>query len=425
VRRSVFAVLAALVLVPAAGAWTRLTPNSLPNTVRPAVALSGSTELVAYDDGASTLRILSRPGGTKTIFSGWPGVFQPALAAGQGGTVVLVVPAQNKDASLDGALISTSSNGGKTFAALTQTGSKDLADVTSVALRSDGTPLFVQQGTGFTTITQGTAGETSTNIFQPCCGYAATLAVDSNGLAQIAFWSNATGKSGYLYGRLNASGALAGGLRNVSGGAETLSVDTRVPLVADGKGNTFMAWAPGYPESSAFRVTAFRSGSLVRTTTVAPGPFPQPDPHMALAVDSSDRLWAVWTKSGSVYAARSRTSGAHFGAAVRVASPGNGSVYQLAALALADGSVDVYANAGGSPKNGLWAQVLLPGLTVSVANDTVRVLDDGFPVSGAKVTGGGKSSTTDTKGEAPLTGIAAGATLAVTKAGYAPAAAKA
>jgi hypothetical protein len=37
VRRVLVAVLLALVLVPSAGAWSRLTPFSLPNTVRPAV----------------------------------------------------------------------------------------------------------------------------------------------------------------------------------------------------------------------------------------------------------------------------------------------------------------------------------------------------------------------------------------------------
>jgi hypothetical protein len=257
VRRSVIASLAALVLAPAAGAWTRLTPNVLPNTVRPAVALSGTTEILAYDDRASTLKVLRRPGGLQTVVSGWPGVFQPALAAGQGNTVFLLVPAQNKDASLDGALVSTSSDAGKTWAPLRQTGSKN---------------------------------------------------------------------------------------------------------------------SP-----------------------------------------------TVWTNAGAVYAARSRSAGLHFGA-VKVASPGSGSVYQLSALALGDGSVDVYANAGsGGPKGAIWAQELLPGLTVDVADGSVRVLDDGFPVPGARIAGGGKSVTTDGQGRASFPGLAAKTTLTVTKSGYGPA----
>jgi hypothetical protein len=39
-------------------------------------------------------------------------MFQPALAAGQGASVRLFVPAQNADASLDGPLVSGSRDGG-------------------------------------------------------------------------------------------------------------------------------------------------------------------------------------------------------------------------------------------------------------------------------------------------------------------------
>ena len=45
---------------------------------------------------------------------------------------------------------------------------------------ADGTPLFLQEGTGFANLYQGPFGKEEVhNLFVPCCGYAGTLAVDS------------------------------------------------------------------------------------------------------------------------------------------------------------------------------------------------------------------------------------------------------
>ena len=84
----------------------------------------------------------------------------------------------------------------------------------TIEVRGDGTPLFSQDGTGFLNVFEGAGGETSHNLFSHCCGHGESLAVDSHGLAQIAFWSNATGHTGYLYGKLGPIGDLAGGLRS-------------------------------------------------------------------------------------------------------------------------------------------------------------------------------------------------------------------
>ena len=220
------------------------------------------------------------------------------------------------------------------------------------------------------------------NAFPYCCGYAESLAVDSTGLAQIAFWSNATGQSGYLYG------PIGGPYINLTGGKESLSNDARVPLVADGSGNTFLGWQTGYPDANAYIVNTYRGGKLAHSVRFAHA-FKQPDPHMALSVDDTGRLWALWTQDGAVWAARSRSAGAHFGAAVHVKAPG--SVYQLEAGALHDGSVDAVINTGSN----LQDQRLLPGLTVKATKTAARVLDDGFPVAGATVKGGGKTLKTN------------------------------
>jgi hypothetical protein len=250
-------------------------------------------------------------------------------------------------------------------------------------------------------------------VFTSCCGYAESLAVDSHGLAQVAFWSNATGKSGYLYGKLGADGSLAS-LRTISSG-ETVSRDNRVPLVADRRGDTFVSLASGYPTSSSLVVETMRGGATAHAVTLAKGSFSGNEPLMALAVDSANRVWAVWTQGRSVWAARSRSAGAHFGAAVHVGEPG--SAYELEAAANADGSVAAIVNTGSS----LQSERLLPGLTVRAAAQGVRVLDDGFPVPGATVHAAGKTVKTNGSGAAALGNLPAHTAVSVTAAGYAPA----
>src|SRR5205823_3124267 len=112
--------------------------------------------------------------------------------------------------------------------------------------RRDGTPMFSQDGTGFINVYQGRNGEILNNDFAPCCGYYESLAVDFSGQAQLAFWSNATGKTGYLYELLNDFGGAAGQPVDLSAGTDAQAQPgiNRVPLVSDGAGNTFMAW-PG------------------------------------------------------------------------------------------------------------------------------------------------------------------------------------
>ena len=284
-------------------------------------------------------------------------------------------------------------------------------------MRKDGTPLFSQDGTGFVNVFQGAGGETVHNVFARCCGYAESLAVDSNGLAQIAFWSNASGHGGFLYGKLAANGGLAGSLKTLSSG-QTIPRDQRVPLVADAKGNTYVAYSNGYPTSTAFVVETLRGGAAHHVVTVARGTFAGPEPLMALAVDKDGRLWAVWTQGGQLWAARSRSAGAHFGAAVHVALPGT--AYQIEAAALPSGSVDAFVNTGSN----LQRQNLLPGLTLVPATTSVRVLDDGFPVAGATVRAAGRSFTTSASGTASLGTLPKGTALAVSAAGYAPATAQ-
>ena len=246
----------------------------------------------------------------------------------------------------------------------------------------DGTPLFSQDGTGFVNVFRGLNGEQSRNVYTRCCGYHESLAVDSNGLAQIAFYSNADPDGATVYEPLgpDLSPASSTPLKPVA--------EHEAPLVADHAGNTFLAWAPGYPTATSISVVPFRAGSAAGDGVSFRGPFSGGDPHIALAVDTQDRLWAIWTSGSAVHAARSRSHGAHFGAQVTVPMPATAHGIAAVARAGTPGSADVVINTGSS----LIEQRLQPGLSVRVTKTTKKVgklkivtrwaqaLDDGLAV---------------------------------------------
>jgi hypothetical protein len=395
------AVLLALVAAPAAGAWTKLTGDTLQNIVDPSIVVfpDTGTELIAYrEPQAGNLKVI-RGNNTMTLATGLPFVGDPQIL--MIGFTLLLYAGEG-----DGVVPYGSQDEGVTWTAAKPLPGTKTGDVQAVAFLSDN-PIFSQDGTGFIDVFNGITGGLAVNAFPFCCGYAESLAVDSTGLAQIAFWSNASGQSGYLYG------PIGGPYVNLTGGKESLSNDERVPLVADGSGNTFLGWQTGYPDANAFIVNTYRGGKQVHSVRFTHA-FKQPDPHMALSVDAAGRLWALWTQDGAVWAARSRSQGAHFGAAVHVTAPG--SVYQLEAGALPSGSVDAVINTGSN----LQDQRLLPGLIVKATKTAARVLDDGFPVAGATVKGGGKTLKTNAAGSVSLAGIKPHALMAVSAPGYTP-----
>jgi hypothetical protein len=182
------------------------------------------------------------------------------------------------------------------------------------------------------------------------------------------------------------------------------------PLVADHAGNTFLAWAPGYPSATSISVVPFRAGSAAGDGVSFRGRFSGGDPHMALAVDTQDRLWAIWTSGSAVHATRSRSHGAHFGATVTVPMPAP--AHGIAAIALAGtpGSADVVINTGSS----LIEQRLQPGLSVRVTKTTKKVgkvkivtrwaqaLDDGFVVRTATFRIAGRTYHANAAGKAKV-----------------------
>jgi hypothetical protein len=418
----VLAALASLAAAPAASAWTTLS-GGVENGVIPATLVTqAGTELVSFESPTGDTISVSRDrGASKVVVASDPIAGRTQLVQQPNGAIQLYFPNAQGVARL------TSTDDGNTWTGPIQTLSHDVGGVDGATVATDGTPLFSQDGTGFVNVFRGLNGEQVQNVYTPCCGYAESLAVDSTGLVQVAFYSNAGTNGAFIYEPLGADLTPTGSTPLVPVAPES----DRVPLVSDREGNTFLAWAPGYPTATAFSVVPFRGGQPAGDGVTFHSAFQGGDPHMALSVDSTDRLWAVWTGQGAVHVARSRTHGMDFGAEASAAVPGT--AYQVSAVGLpgTPGAVDVIVNTGST----LIEEQLQPGLSVHLSKTTKKVgkktvvtwwaqaLDDGFGVATATFTARGHTVHANAAGKAKLTSLRKGSAKAAAP-GYAGAAFK-
>jgi hypothetical protein len=397
--RSLAVAFAFLALAPVASAWTTFT-GGVQNTVVPSLLVTSSgAELASWEAPIAGTISISRNGAAGTVLvSGDPAAGRTQLVQQPNGAIQLYFP------NAQGVGRMTSTDDGKSWTGPVQTQSHSVGPVMAAAVAADGTPYFSQDSTAGINVFRGLNGESVRNVFPRCCGYAESLAVDTAGLVQVAFFSNADPDGTFVYEPLGADLGPTGSTAL----KPTVSHSDRVPLVADHSGNTFMAWPPGYPEATRFTVVPFRGGSPAGDGVAFKAKFTGGDPHAALSVDTSDRLWAVWTGGGAVHAARSRSHGQHFGAVVSAAVPG--SMYQVSAAGIAGdpGSVDVIVNTGAS----LLREVLHPGISVRVFTTKKKVgsktivthwaqaLDDGFGVPKASFKIGGRTIAANAQGKA-------------------------
>jgi hypothetical protein len=203
------AALAALVLAPAAAAWTPISTAPLQNIDKPSVLRTGAgTELVAYDDDNSGLWLWSSKGASRQIAT-VSFVNQPQLVQQPSGAIQIYA------GSATGVQRFQSTDDGVTWTGPFKIVSPTTTGpVVTAAVRPDGTPMFTQDSTAGITVFEGLNGEQSHTVFTSCCGYAESLAVDKNNYAQVAFWSNATAFPNlFVYEGLDASGGQAGPAR--------------------------------------------------------------------------------------------------------------------------------------------------------------------------------------------------------------------
>jgi hypothetical protein len=395
------AALIALALAPTAGAWTTVA-GGVTNVVVPSMIVTqAGTELVSFESPtADTISVSRNRAAPRVVVQDDPFAGRTQLVQQPNGAVQLYFPNAAGIARL------TSTDDGITWTGPVQAQSHTLGGVMGAAVLADGTPLFSQDGTGFVNVFRGLNGEVSKNVFPACCGHAESIAVDTGGLVQVAFYSNAGANGTFVYEPLGADLTPVGQTPL----APTAAHDDHVPLVADHSGTTFLAWPPGYPTAAKLTVVPFRGGQPAGDGFSFTEAFSDGDPHMALSVDTSDRLWAIWTGGGTVHAARSRSHGAHFGAIVRTAVPGT--AYQLSAVWLPGnpGSADVIVNTGSS----LVEQQVQPGLSVRLSRSTrtvgkkkvvswtAQALDDGVAVPTASFRVGGRTVHASSTGKATI-----------------------
>jgi len=381
-----------LALAPSAFAWTTLS-GGVGNTVIPSMLVTqAGTELVSFETTPGGTIDVSRNRATpKVLVTGDVAAGRTQLVQQPNGAIQLYFPNANGVARL------TSVDDGATWTGPIQTQVHIVDGVQSAAVAPDGTPYFTQDGTDFLNVYKGLNGETLMNVYTTCCAYDDSIAVDSTGLVQVAFYSNATANGAFVYMPLGAD--LTPGKQTAL--SPSLEHPPRVPLVTDKSGTTYLAWAPGNP-ATAVSVVPFRGGNAAGDGVTFHQAFGGGDPHMALSVDSSDRLWIAWSGGGTVHAARSRSHDQHFGASSASAVPGT--AYQLSAVGIPGnpGKVDVIVNIGAS----LVEQQFAPGLNVRVTTvgktHWAQALDDGFGVPTATFKIGGKTFHANAAGKAKV-----------------------
>ena len=264
----------ALAAVPAAVAWTTPT-GGVQNTVVPSLLVTQQgTELVSWDSPAGgTISITRNHGPAKVLVSGDPAANRTQLVQQPNGAIQLYFP------NAQGVGRLTSTDDGQTWSANAQTQSHATGPVMAAAVAPDGTPYFAQDGTAGVNVFRGLNGEYVKNVFPRCCGYAESLAVDTAGLVEVAFFSNAGRRTERSSTSSSAPTSRPAGTTALKPtGAHT----DRVPLVADTLGNTFLAWPPGSPEATGLTVVPFRGGQPAGDGVDFRGPFTGGDPHMAL-----------------------------------------------------------------------------------------------------------------------------------------------
>jgi hypothetical protein len=283
-----------------------------------------------------------------------------------------------------------------------------------------GNPLEAWAGTLGTWVHAGLSPGSPNHDYQAPLGhygYDPGIASDSTGRAVMAWYSNATNHLGVFAQDVNpANGAPVGSAINMPGTSNmSVGMIGRTPIVARPAGGGFyVAYATGYPALNRIMLWRVGDGTSVVSKTTR-----NVTPTTTIAADANGRLWVVWTDviKGSLHvlARRSNKQASYFGAVVDGGRPsGASSIYRLDANATA-GALDVFANTsiGTSSNTSTFYRRVLPGLTLTASPAklhkgkkravTFRVLDARDPVAGAKVSAGGKSGPTNTKGFVTLT----------------------
>jgi hypothetical protein len=385
-------------------------------------------------------------GATTPIVTNWVGLQNPALVAGPEGLRAFFSGIRTTDPTetLTELATATSTDAGLSWSLapnnIIPLGGQAYGSPISAVRLAAGTFLQSWAGSLGTWVHAGLDPAAPNRDFQAplgTYGYDPGLAADVDGLAAMAWYSNATGHQGVFAQQLDANGAGFGPTVQMPGTSNMLvGMLGRTPIVARVGGGFFVAYATGYPALNTIRI--WRMGT---TTAPVVAKARAGNSTASIAATADGRLWVVWAEAVNgvprVLARRSNRQATVLGATVTAGRPsGASTVYRLDANPSPSGPLDLFGTftIGTAPQVATWHTRVMPGLTLTATSRTVRrdrpttvqfrVTDAGDPVRGARVKVGPLSRVTAANGRVALT-ISAG-TRAVrasaTAKGYVPAA---
>ena len=442
------ALLSALAVAPTASAapWQRVTPEdgSGIDQVGHARTGDGVLHLVWHRrTGPNSEDLVHTPisrdgriGVSTPVQRGWTGFTNPALVAEAGGLRAFWGGFRTTDTSDPQREISTalSSDGGASWALkpgqVNPGGGQSYASPISATVRPDGSTLQAWAGTLGTWVHAGLSPDSPNWNYMEGLqyGYDPNIVTDATGRSWLGWYSSASSLLGVQVQEVGAGGAPSGTPRTMPGTGEmTIGMQGRTPLVGRAGGGVYAAYPAPQAQNQVrvWRVGAGDAPIVARKTGSGP---------VTIAAADDGRLWAIWDDKGglgaTIHARRSNRGATRWGAEVSAGRPGGTlQSYRLDASAVA-GAVDVLGvfNLGTSTNGATFYRRLLPGLTLTAdpgrlrrgRSTTVefRVRDAGAAVSGARVSAGGRSGTTNGSGRVELRLPGRGVTATATRSGY-------
>jgi hypothetical protein len=426
------------------GQWTRL-PGTVINFAEPGLARTSDGALhVLYTRRNGSKEDLihvavapnGRVGGESVALGGWSAMSHPDLLRMPDGTLraffggIRSTAAGETNNSMNTA---TAPAGGSPWTLkpgkAAQSTSAYATGVAGAGLARDGTPISTWSGS------PGLGFHYGIDPAQPdgripqsgCCLYTPDVAVDSaSGQAWVGFHSNESAGPG-LYVNAIGPGGQQGDRRLAPGsvtGTSSIYPGNRASITGrTGAAGVYLFFGQGYP--------TFNTLALWRVDTARPQVVIRADgnEHANVAAAPEGRLWLMWERSGTIYAARTNKAATKVGAANALRPPGGATIFRLNGEGSA-GPLDLIANLQGPGGQGLWHQQVWPKLQLAASSRkagkgrvvTFRVLDAGDPVPAATIKAGGRTLRTAANGTATLR--QANATrlkVTASKAGYSPA----
>jgi hypothetical protein len=379
------------------GTWSRVTGTNLTNTDQAGLARNAGGLHVIWLSKAGTKQDLLQTtispsgsqGATTKVVAGWGSLANGSLVSTSSGLQAFFAGIRSTSTSdpYSSGTVFTAAGASWTLGSgpVAAPSNAYASDVVASTLEKDGTPVTAWTGTSGFYVHEGVdPAKPNVKVQAACCAYNASLATDSTtGAVYAAWYSNAAGGYGIHWRRVLPAlgpdrvlpGSASGDRKSAVSPIQAVGIVGRA-----GAPGVCTAWGLGYPTWKAIDVGCTSRAGAVRV-------WAGPVTHVTVAPGPDGRVWAIWSTSSTIYAARSNRAVTQFGAAVPVAPPaGTSDIWNVTGEGAASPTapLDLLASV---TRGGIafWHTQVEPGLTLVVHAKTFTILDAGDPVDGAKV----------------------------------------